>query len=279
MVAAAAAKADAECVRVVVRCRPLNAKETADGRTRIVEMAKGQGQVLLRTKAEGAAGSDPPKAFTFDAVFDWESTQREVYENTAAGIVNSTLEGYNGTVFAYGQTGTGKTHTMEGQSADPSQQGIIPQAFDHIFKAIEASADTQYLVRASFLEIYNEEIRDLLSKSPKDKLELKEHKDSGVYVKGLNAFVVKSVPEIKNVLEVRIAQRASACLSGSVDDQNTAGWQRQQSWWWQQQWQHWQQSGEPPAAAAQPPPAAASATLHKNALLHICCNRLCWAPV
>lgn len=206
MVAAAAAKADAECVRVVVRCRPLNAKETADGRSRIVEMAKGQGQVILHTKAGAAAGasnSDPPKAFTFDAVFDWESTQREVYENTAAGIVNSTLEGYNGTVFAYGQTGTGKTHTMEGQSADPSQQGIIPQAFDHIFKAIEASADTQYLVRASFLEIYNEEIRDLLSKSPKDKLELKEHKDRGVYVKGLNAFVVKSVPEIKNLLEVR----------------------------------------------------------------------------
>lgn len=202
---AAAAKADAECVRVVVRCRPLNAKETADGRSRMVEMAKGQGQVILHTKSGAAAGagnSDPPKAFTFDAVFDWESTQREVYENTAAGIVNSTLEGYNGTVFAYGQTGTGKTHTMEGQSADPCQQGIIPQAFDHIFKAIEASEDTQYLVRASFLEIYNEEIRDLLSKSPKDKLELKEHKD-GVYVKGLNAFVVKSVPEIKNVLEVR----------------------------------------------------------------------------
>lgn len=198
-----APKADAECVRVVVRCRPLNSKETADGRARIIEMDKRQGQVTLQNKAD--AGKEPPKAFTFDAVFDWESTQREVYENTAAGIVNSTLEGYNGTVFAYGQTGTGKTHTMEGYSADSTQQGIIPQAFDHIFKAIEASADTQYLVRASFLEIYNEEIRDLLSKSPKDKLELKEHKDSGVYVKGLNAFVVKSVPEIKNVLEVGLS--------------------------------------------------------------------------
>jgi kinesin family protein 3/17 len=168
----------------------------------MVDMDKRQGQIMLHNKAD--AGKEPPKAFTFDAVFDWESTQREVYENTAAGIVNSTLEGYNGTVFAYGQTGTGKTHTMEGYAADPAQQGIIPQAFDHIFKAIEASADTQYLVRASFLEIYNEEIRDLLSKSPKDKLELKEHKDSGVYVKRLNAFVVKSVPEIKNVLEVSL---------------------------------------------------------------------------
>jgi kinesin family protein 3/17 len=206
-----ALKSDAECVRVVVRCRPLNAKETADGRSRIVDMDTRQGQIRLHNKAD--AGKEPPKAFTFDAVFDWESTQREVYEYTAAGIVNSTLEGYNGTVFAYGQTGTGKTHTMEGCAADPTQQGIIPQAFDHIFKAIEASADTQYLVRASFLEIYNEEIHDLLSKSPKNKLELKEHKDSGVYVKGLNAFVVKSVPEIKNVLEV---SRPAAGLRAQV---------------------------------------------------------------
>lgn len=193
-------KAESECVRVVVRCRPLNTKENAESRARIVDMAKDRGQVILHNSKADA--NDPPKSFTFDAVFDWESTQKEVYENTAAGIVNSTLEGYNGTIFAYGQTGTGKTHTMEGYSDDPLQQGIIPQSFDHIFRAIEGSANTQYLVRASYLEIYNEEIRDLLSKSPKDKLELKEHKDTGVYVKGLNAFVVKSVPEIKNVLEV-----------------------------------------------------------------------------
>eukprot|EP00879_Flechtneria_rotunda_P024890 GHRR01026413.1.p1 GENE.GHRR01026413.1~~GHRR01026413.1.p1 ORF type:complete len:401 (+),score=95.22 GHRR01026413.1:223-1425(+) len=193
-------KADAECVRVVVRCRPLNSKELAEGRCRIMDTDKKTGQVVLRNSKANAG--DPPKTFTFDAVFDWESTQKEVYQNTAASIVNSTLEGYNGTIFAYGQTGTGKTHTMEGYSDDPAQQGIIPQSFDHIFRAIEGSADTQYLVRASFLEIYNEEIRDLLSKNPKDKLELKEHKDSGVYVKNLNAFVVKSVPEIRNVLEV-----------------------------------------------------------------------------
>lgn len=194
-------KADAECVRVVVRCRPLNEREKADGRTRIVDMDRKSGQVVLRNSKADA--TDPPKSFTFDSVFDWESTQKEVYESTAAGIVNSTLEGYNGTIFAYGQTGTGKTHTMEGYAAEPSQQGIIPQSFEHIFSAIEGSSNIQYLVRASFLEIYNEEIRDLLSKSPKDKLELKESKDSGVYVKGLNAFVVKSVPEIRNVLEVR----------------------------------------------------------------------------
>jgi kinesin family member 3B len=89
---------------------------------------------------------------------------------------------------------------MEGGSGE--HQGIIPNSFDHVFQRIESSENMQYLVRASFLEIYNEEIRDLLSKSPKDKMELKESKDSGVYVKGLSAFVVKSSAELKNVLEV-----------------------------------------------------------------------------
>jgi len=214
------APAPAECVRVVVRCRPLNARELADGRQVIVGVDTKTAQVSLRPPN----GTDAPKAFTFDAAFDPSSTQREVYVNTAMAIVNSVLSGYNGTVFAYGQTGTGKTHTMEGApssssipdadssggAAGPSsisspaaqQQGIIPNAFEQIFASIQGSENKQYLVRASFLEIYNEEIRDLLSKNPKDKLELKEHRDSGVYVKGLNAFVVKSVPEIRNVLEV-----------------------------------------------------------------------------
>jgi kinesin family protein 3/17 len=107
-VAPSGGKADTECVRVVVRCRPLNSREQADGRARIVEVDKQRGQVTLQAGGKGdggnaaaaAGGADPPKAFTFDAVFDWESTQREVYENTAAGIVASSLEGYNGTVFA-----------------------------------------------------------------------------------------------------------------------------------------------------------------------------------
>lgn len=193
------APAPSECVRVVVRCRPLNEKERVEGRQRIVDVDQKLGQVVLRS----ASSTDAPKSFTFDAAFDLDSTQRDVYDNTALAIVNSVLNGYNGTIFAYGQTGTGKTHTMEGVAGDPSLQGIIPNSFEHIFDAIQGSENKQYLVRASFLEIYNEEIRDLLSKNPKDKLELKEHKDSGVYVKGLNAFVVKSVPEIRNVLEVR----------------------------------------------------------------------------
>ncbi len=78
-----------------------------------------------------------PKTFTFDNVFDWNSTQSDVYTETAKPIVDSVLEGYNGTVFAYGQTGTGKTHTMDGGAGD-SERGIIPKTFNQIFEAIQA---------------------------------------------------------------------------------------------------------------------------------------------
>ncbi|GBN34502.1 Kinesin-like protein KIF17, partial [Araneus ventricosus] len=94
----------------------------------------------------------------------------------------SVTEGYNGTVFAYGQTGCGKSFTMQGITHPPSQKGIIPRAFEHIFEAISITENTKFLVHASYLEIYNEEIRDLLGKETKKKLELKEHPDKGVYV-------------------------------------------------------------------------------------------------
>ena len=114
------------------------------------------------------------------------------------------LHGFNGTIFAYGQTGTGKTHTMEGKPDDP---GVIPRSFDHIFDHIaRADQKQQYLVRASYLEIYQEEIRDLLSKpsanGEKKRLELKERPDTGVYVKDLSPFVCKSQSEIQHVMAV-----------------------------------------------------------------------------
>ncbi|KAF4750228.1 Kinesin-like protein kif3b, variant 2, partial [Perkinsus olseni] len=82
------------------------------------------------------------------------------------------------------------------------QHGMIPRAFEHLFKSIDESGgqEISYLVRASFLEIYNEEIRDLLSKNPKEKLELKDNPDTGVYVKDLQAFVVKGVDEMRQVM-------------------------------------------------------------------------------
>ncbi len=107
--------------------------------------------------------------------------------------MESVLEGYNGTIFAYGQTGTGKTFTMEGKDNPPSQRGIIPRTFEHVFKRIEGmSQNKQFLVSASFLELYNEEIRDLLSKNFKNKLEIREKPEVGSYVKDLSKFIVKN---------------------------------------------------------------------------------------
>jgi kinesin family protein 3/17 len=78
-----------------------------------------------------------PKNFTYDAVYDWNSTQRAVYDQSAFPLVESVLEGYNGTIFAYGQTGCGKSHTMMGYKSSPEDRGIIPNAFYHIFGFID----------------------------------------------------------------------------------------------------------------------------------------------
>lgn len=125
-------------------------------------------------------------------------------------IVDFVLEGYNGTIFAYGQTGTGKTFTMEGNDKVNEQKGIMPRAFESIFKAIEADPSKQYLVRASYMELYKEDIRDLLSKNPKNKLEIREKPDVGVYVKDLCSFVVKSVNEIKEIMNTGRENRTTA---------------------------------------------------------------------
>jgi hypothetical protein len=93
---------------------------------------------------------------------------------------------------------------MEGRPDPPFLRGIIPNSFQHIFDHISSASDFQFLVRASYLEIYNEEIRDLLSKDPKNSLELKENLDTGVYVKDLTSFVVKNVTEIDHVMQVYI---------------------------------------------------------------------------
>ena len=169
-------------------------------------------------------------------VFGPGATQQAVYDATAAPLVAAVLRGFNATVFAYGQTGCGKTHTMEGAPAPPEARGLIPRVFEHIFAAIQAGereapwlgcpgagatafaeprplptphpapppgeGGCQYLVRVSHLEIYNEEVRDLLGRDPKARLELREAPRRGVYAKGLREFVVKSAEEMAAVLQV-----------------------------------------------------------------------------
>ncbi|XP_075951618.1 kinesin-like protein KIF3B isoform X2 [Anarhichas minor] len=190
-----------ETVKVVVRCRPMNEKERDAKFGRVVAVDVKLGQILVRNPKE-ASSSDHPKVFTFDSVYDWNSKQIDLYDETFRPLVDSVLLGFNGTIFAYGQTGTGKTYTMEGVRNDIERRGVIPNSFEHIFTHISRSQNQQYLVRASYLEIYQEEIKDLLSKDQTRRLELRERPDTGVYVKDLSSFVTKSVREIEHVMNV-----------------------------------------------------------------------------
>ncbi|KAJ0405800.1 hypothetical protein ATCC90586_008454 [Pythium insidiosum] len=151
--------------------------------------------------------------FSFDHVYDQHCTQRVVYENTAKAVVESSLEGYNATIFAYGQTGTGKTYTMEGfnsGSGSVEERGIIPRAIEQIFAHItsNASARMRFLVRASYLQIYNESISDLL-KPERSNLTIREDKKRGVFVEGLSEWVVRSPEEIYGLMERGGAMRAT----------------------------------------------------------------------
>lgn len=218
-----------ESVLVVVRCRPLSSKEvnqelesgSAAKEDKDEDKHRGNGGFysgcvritsntgLVELKNPKADITDPAKQFTFDAAYDQESVQKDLYIETFAPLVDSVLEGFNGTIFAYGQTGTGKTFTMEGVKGDPELEGVIPRSFHHIFDRISnAPEDERYLVRASYLEIYQEEIRDLLSKDHlTNRLELRERPDCGVYVKDLSPFVCKGRTEIEHVMSVGNANR------------------------------------------------------------------------
>lgn len=258
-------KADESRVKVAVRCRPISEKEISNGHQSIVEFEDKDKIVVhdvsaspsdhLGTKSGERQNSS--RIYYFDAVFDCGSNQKEVYDQVCKPIVDSVLEGYNGTIFAYGQTGTGKTYTMEGagrhdlrryrsgvastsgsagsasglkkpsidmkrkkksgsagtnvskvsfkdnieQGIDESA-GIIPRAFEQIFEHVNKHSNVQFLIRASYLEIYQEEIHDLLKKDRSIKLELHERPDTGVYVRDLTSFVCKSITEIERVMKV-----------------------------------------------------------------------------
>lgn len=127
--------------------------------------------------------------------------QLEMYKMTAFPIVEKVLEGYNGTIFAYGQTGTGKTYTMVGNHLVPELKGIVPNTFSHIFSQISrASEEKSFVVKVTYLEIYNEEVRDLLAQNPTKKLAIRERKDIGVYVKDLMGFTVDSIQAVTELI-------------------------------------------------------------------------------
>ncbi|KAL4171559.1 hypothetical protein KRP22_009651 [Phytophthora ramorum] len=186
---------DKETVKVVVRCRPLFGKELVEGRKSIVTLDSAAALISLKCPDNGQI-----KSFTFDSVYDENTSQRQFYDESGYPLVESIFDGYNGTIFAYGQTGCGKTHTMQGKDSPPELRGVIPLSFDHIFDTINADTTREYMVRASYLEIYNEDIRDLLTDDAKKKLDLKESADGTVYVKDLTEIVVRDVDSMNNVM-------------------------------------------------------------------------------
>ena len=184
-----------ECVKVAIRVRPMNKHEKEQKSKLCVEVDTVNNTVSVISEKNEA------KTFPFDYVYPMDTTQREVYDQVAFPIVDSIFQGYNGTVFAYGQTGCGKTYTMMGIVTDPNLKGIIPNAFSHIFGFIKTEGESKrFLVRCSFVEIYNEEVRDLLGDSNK-KLDIREDPKKGTFVKDLTYVTLKDTEDIQNCLD------------------------------------------------------------------------------
>ncbi|KAI1365058.1 kinesin-domain-containing protein [Xylaria arbuscula] len=184
----------ANSIKVVARFRPQNKVELESGGEPIVSF---DGDDTCAINSLEAAGS-----FTFDRVFDMKVKQHEIFDYSIRPTVDDILNGYNGTVFAYGQTGAGKSYTMMGTSIeDDVGKGITPRIVEQIFTSILSSPPTiEYTVRVSYMEIYMERIRDLLAPQ-NDNLPVHEEKNRGVYVKGLLEIYVSSVEEVFEVMK------------------------------------------------------------------------------
>ncbi|XP_060632428.1 kinesin heavy chain [Anolis sagrei] len=181
----------AECsIKVMCRFRPLNEAEILRG-DKFVSKFKGEDTVVV---GQG-------KPYVFDRVLPPNTSQEQVYNTCAKQIVKDVLEGYNGTIFAYGQTSSGKTHTMEGKLHDPQLMGIIPRIahdiFDHIYSMDE---NLEFHIKVSYFEIYLDKIRDLLDVS-KTNLAVHEDKNRVPYVKGCTERFVSSPEEVMDVID------------------------------------------------------------------------------
>ncbi|XP_060060806.1 kinesin-like protein KIF15 isoform X2 [Erinaceus europaeus] len=193
---------EGDTIKVFVRIRPPgDGSGSADGEHSLCLTALSSTTLRLHSNPE-------PKIFTFDRVADMNTTQESVFSAVAKGIVESCMSGYNGTIFAYGQTGSGKTFTMMGPSESDNfshnLRGVIPRSFEYLFSLIErekqkAGAGKSFLCKCSFIEIYNEQIYDLLD-SASAGLHLREHIKRGVFVVGAVEQVVASAAEAYQVL-------------------------------------------------------------------------------
>lgn len=151
------------------------------------------------------------KSFIFDSVFDTNSIQKDVYAKIAEPVVTSVLQGYNGTIFAYGQTGTGKTFTMIGSSGE--NRGVIPRSAMQIFSHVQQSTTHSYQVKVGFLQLYMEMLQDLLSPDENKVIRIREDPDEGVYLTGISWATVNNVKQCMDLLSVGDRNRSTAFTS------------------------------------------------------------------
>nr|XP_008001053.1 kinesin-like protein KIF21A isoform X14 [Chlorocebus sabaeus] len=216
---------DESSVRVAVRIRPQLAKEKIEGCHICTSVTPGEPQVFL--------GKD--KAFTFDYVFDIDSQQEQIYIQCIEKLIEGCFEGYNATVFAYGQTGAGKTYTM-GTGFDVNiveeEQGIISRAVKHLFKSIEEKKHIaiknglpppDFKVNAQFLELYNEEVldlfdttRDIDAKNKKSNIRIHEDSTGGIYTVGVTTRTVNTESEMMQCLKLGALSRTTASTQMNV---------------------------------------------------------------
>ncbi|PWY71828.1 kinesin-domain-containing protein [Aspergillus sclerotioniger CBS 115572] len=203
-------------IKVVVRVRPFNSRELDRGAKCIVQM-KGSQTVLTpppgadekARKAGGGKGAvEGPKSFAFDRSY-WSfdknapnyASQDNLFLDLGVPLLDNAFQGYNNCIFAYGQTGSGKSYSMMGYG---KEFGVIPRICQSMFERITSIQQDKNLgctVEVSYLEIYNERVRDLLNPSNKGNLKVREHPSTGPYVEDLAKLVVRSFDEIENLMD------------------------------------------------------------------------------
>nr|XP_034181739.1 kinesin-like protein Klp61F [Osmia lignaria] len=202
-------------IQVFVRVRPTNVIEKNNKFKNIVEIPNNK-ELLIHERPYDKVS----KKFKFDNVFGPSSKQIDVYNIVVSPLLEQVLAGYNCTVFAYGQTGTGKTFTMEGINSDPtlhwqsdSSAGMIPRSLSHLFDKLHLLESKEYTIRVSFLELYNEDLFDLLSPSDDGtKIRLYEDasKKGAVIIHGLEEVTVHNKSEVYKILEKGSERRQTA---------------------------------------------------------------------
>nr|XP_043611181.1 kinesin-like protein KIN-5D [Erigeron canadensis] len=201
-------------VQVVLRCRPFS-DDDVKAKTASVVTCNEDKQEVIVTQNMGNKHID--KAFSFDKVFGPGSKQKDFYDQVVAPIVKEALEGYHWTIFAYGQTGTGKTYTMEGEGGKTKSGefhedvGVIPRAIEQIFDTLEAQR-VEYSMKVTYIELYNEEITDLLVPDDKSKkpISLMDDGKGAVFMRGLEEEHVCSADEIYHILQKGSARKHTA---------------------------------------------------------------------